>query len=272
MKRNNSSILIAGGMLVLSILACNFGRTPDPFEPVPPTVAQGMTQAAQAPTAEAATEAPVNGGGGACANPYLPVVMGATWNYKMTGSVSDTFTRSIVTADGSSFTDQDVFGTGVTRQGKWNCDSGNLTALNPSNGGSASVSTENVTVDFQTTAFSGVTLPATVNPGDAWEQSTTLEGTETINDMVIPAKNEFTNSCKAVGVESVTVEAGTFDAMRVDCVTNMKITITMQETPVETALTLNGTSWYAEGVGMIKSASTGQGVDSTIELVSYAIP
>jgi hypothetical protein len=268
MKKNKMSILIAGAMLVLSMLACNFGRTPDPFEPVPPTVAQGMTESAPA---AAATEVPASGGG-ACDNPYLPVVTGATWNYKMTGTTSDTFTRSIVNADGSSFTDQDVFGTGVTRQGKWNCDGGNLTALNPSNGNSASVSTEKVSVDFQTTAFSGVTLPATVNPGDTWEQSTTLEGTETINDMVIPAKNEFTNSCKANGVESVTVEAGTFDAMRVDCVTNMKITITMQGNPVETALTLNGMSWYAEGVGMVKLVSTGQGVDSTIELASYNIP
>ena len=264
MKRNNLSILIAGGALVLSMLACNFGRTPE-SSPVEVPQESAVTESAPA-------EVPASGGSGACANPYLPVVAGATWNYKMTGSISDTFTRSIVAVDGSSFTDQDVFGTGVTRQGKWNCDGGNLTALNPSNGSSASVSTENVSVDFQTTAFSGVTLPATVNPGDAWEQATTLEGDETINDMVIPAKNEFTNSCKAVGMESVTVEAGTFDAMRVDCMTNMKITITMQETPVETTVILNGSNWYAENVGMVKSASTGQGIDSTIELVSYNIP
>jgi len=270
MKRKKSSILIAGGMLVLSMLACNFGRTPDPYIPVPPTVEQGWAQTAQE-TAAVATETPTSGSG-ACANPYLPVATGATWNYKLTGSMPDTFTRSIVSADGVSFTDQDVFGTGVTRQGNWNCDSGNLTALNPSNGGSASVNAENVSVEFQTTALSGVTLPATINPGDAWDQSLTLEGTETINEMVIPAKNEFTNSCKATGFESVTVEAGTFDSLRVECLTTMKITITMQETPIETALTMNGVSWYAQNVGMVKSVSTGEGIDSTIELVAYNIP
>jgi len=200
------------------------------------------------------------------------VVTGATWNYKLTSSTPDTFTRSIVAANGSSFTDQDVFGTGVTRQGKWSCESGNLTALDPSNGGSASVSTENVSVEFQTTATNGVTLPGTVNPGDTWQQTLTLEGTQTISDMVIPAKNEFSNSCEAIGLESVTVEAGTFDAMRVDCLTTMKISITMQETPIETVLTLHGPSWYAEGVGMVKSTSTGEGLDSTTELVSYSIP
>lgn len=270
MKRNKWSILIAGGTLVLSMLACNFGRSPDPFVPVPPTVEQGWTQTAQE-TAVAVTEVPASGGG-ACANPYMPVVTGATWNYKLTGSTSDTFARSIIATDEVSFTDQDIFGTGVTRQGKWNCDGGSLTALDPSNGGSASVNTENVSVDFETTAASGVTLPGTVTPGDRWEQSLTLEGTETISDMVIPAKNEFSNSCEAIGLESVTVEAGTFDTVRVDCVTTMKISITMQETPIETTLTLNGTSWYAEGVGMVKSTSTGEGLDSTTELVSYSIP
>jgi hypothetical protein len=269
MKTNRISILIAGTMLVLSMLACNMGASPDPYVPVPPTVAQGLTESA--PATEAPTEVPASGGG-ACSNPYLPVVISATWNYKMTGSSSDTFTRSIIAADEGSFTDQDVFATGVTRQGKWNCESGSLTALNPSNGGSASVNTENVSVDFQTTAASGVSLPAAINPGDEWQQAVTLEGTQTISEMVIPAKNEFTNSCKAVGMESVTVEAGTFNAMRVDCQTVMKITITMQETPIETALNMNGVNWYAEGVGLVKSTSTGEGLDSTIELVSYNIP
>lgn len=269
--KNKFSLLSAAIALAISTLACNFGRTPDPYIPVPPTVEQGWTQTAQE-TAAAVTEVPVSGGGGACANPYLPVVTGATWNYKMTGSTPDTFTRSIVSADEVSFTDQDVFGTGVTRQGKWNCEGGNLTALNPSNGGSASVETENVSVDFQTTALSGVTLPGTITPGDKWEQAITLEGTETINDMVIPAKNEFSNSCAGIGMESVTVEAGTFDALRVDCVTTMKISVTMQGSPIETVLTLNGVSWYAAGVGMVKSTSTGEGLDSVIELVSYSIP
>lgn len=66
-----------------------------------------------------------------------------------------------------------------------------------------------------------------VNPGDTWTQSTTLEGIETINGVEIPAKNQFSNTCTAIGKESVTVEAGTFDAMHLDCKVDMTITITM---------------------------------------------
>jgi len=258
---------LAGILLLASTLACNLGKTLPATEPVPP--ADGAVTES-APTTVVANQPTV---GSACANPYLPIVAGATWNYKLTGPVPDTFTRSIVNVEAGGFTDQDVFGTGVTRQGQWTCESGSLTALDPTNsGGSASVESENVKVDFQTTAASGVTLPALLNPGDSWTQAITLEGTESINGEQIPAKNEFTNTCTVVGIESVTVEAGTFDAMRVDCQTVMNISITMNGTVIQNPLTFNSTNWYAEKVGLVKNASTGSNLDSTTELISYSIP
>ena len=145
-------------------------------------------------------------------------------------------------------------------------------ALDPTSGGSASVNTEGVTVDFQTTEQSGVTLPASVQPGDTWTQTVTLEGTETIGDTQIPAKNQFSNTCKAVGVESVTVAAGTFDALRVECQTNMVITVTMQGNDISTPVNFQATNWYVQGVGLVKTVSTGSNLDSTIELAGYTIP
>ncbi|HEX2998051.1 MAG TPA: hypothetical protein VHP14_24720, partial [Anaerolineales bacterium] len=185
----------------------------------------------------------------------------------------DSYTHTILAVEGNSFTDQDVFNSGTTRQGKWNCDNGNLTALDLPGGASASVSTQGSgTTDFQTTNSSGITLPAIINPGDVWLQSLTLEGTQAANGVSYQVSNNFNNDCKAVGVESVTVQAGIFDAMRVDCNTTMKISLTLGDTPMENTFNLTGTSWYAQGVGMVKSATSGMGLDSTIELVSYNIP
>jgi len=208
----------------------------------------------------------------ACDNPYLPVIAGASWSYKLTGPIPDTFTHTILSVESNSFVEQDVFGTGVTRAGKWNCDNGNLIALNPPTGSSGTVSAENVSVDFQTKDLSGITLPATMNAGDTWSQSLTLEGTETINGTAFPASNQLTSNCKATGTESVTVEAGTFDAMRVECETTMKISIKLGATPTETTLNLVGTNWYVRGIGLVKTLTTGLGLDSTTELVSYNIP
>src|SRR5690349_7660079 len=109
------SYLMLITLLGFSLTACTMGLTPPP---VAAETTNATTPATEAPVADTGTT-------GACANPLLPIKVGATWDYKLTGTISDTFTRSILAVDGSGFTDQDVFGTGVTRQGKWNCDNGN---------------------------------------------------------------------------------------------------------------------------------------------------
>lgn len=263
--------ILTAGMLTLSTLACNLG-IPAGSTPTPNSGSGNETTVpTEAPATEIpATEAPAQNAG-ACQNPYLPVIVGATWSYNLTGPIPDTFTRSIISVDANGFTDQDVFGTGVTRQGKWTCDNGNLTALNPS-GNSANVTSDNVIADFQTTSSSGVTLPGSINSGDTWNQATTIEGTEHISDQDIPAKNEFSNSCTAAGVESITVTAGTFDTLRVDCQTTTNITVTVLNNPIQTSLSFTTTSWYAENIGWIKTITSGSGLDSTIELLSYSVP
>ena len=261
-------------LFVLAMAACSTA----------PEATSASTQLPQAtaemPTAtteiRVATEAPTTApepSAHACNNPYMPVVVGATWNYKLTGPTSDTFTHSILSVEESSFVEQDVFDVGVTRQGTWNCENGNLIALDPPSGASANIDTENnVSVDFETKDLSGVTIPATINAGDTWSQSLTLEGTQTINDVSFPASNQLTSDCTAIGVESVTVEAGTFDAMRVECQTTMNLSLSMGDIPIQSTLNLTGTNWYVENVGLVKTLTTGMGLDSTTELVSYNIP
>jgi len=260
--------LIAASLLIFSTLACNLGNASNPGTTQTPEVTGNETAAA---TVEpAVTEAPTQNAG-ACQNAYLPVVVGASWSYNLTGQFPDTFTRSIISVDEAGFTDQDVFGSGVTRQSKWTCDGSGLTALDPG-GTSGTVTAENVTADFQTTASSGVSLPASIASGDTWSQATTIEGIEHIGDQDVPAKNEFTNNCTAAGVESITVTAGTFDAMRVDCQTTTNITVTVGGNPINTSINFTATSWYAENVGLVKTTTSGSGLDSTIELLSYTVP
>jgi len=262
MKNKSSSLYLASIFLVASMLACNLGApAPRPDTDSQPTQDASSTEAPQA----AATS-------NACDNPYMPIVVGATWNYTLTGSTPDTYVHSILSVSADGFTEQDVFGTGVTRQGNWKCENGNLIALSPESGGSASVETEGVSADFQTTSLEGITMPASINPGDNWSQSMKLEGTQTINGESIPASNEFTTACTAVGTESVTVPAGTFDAMHFDCQTTMLITITFNGSPIETNLDLASSNWYAPKVGLIKTITIGSGLETTVELTSYSIP
>lgn len=263
MKLSNS-FRLALGMMVASILACNIGApgTPEPEDPV--------TTGNTPPAVAAPTDPPSSDTN--CTNPYLPVVVGATWEYNLTGPIPDTYTHSIVSATESGFIEQDVFASGVTRQAEWKCEDGNIIALNAPGGGNASVSAEGVEVEFETKQISGVTLPAIINPGDTWSQSLVLEGTQTINGTSYPAGNSLTSDCTAVGLESVTVPAGTFDAMRMDCTTTMNLSMTMDGNEIKNTIVLKGSNWYAPNVGLVRQASTGSGLDSTIELLSFNIP
>jgi hypothetical protein len=265
MKPNKPHPLFAITAVIVSILACSLGSGGSPAAPVE----QDETQQAPIVNTPPVTNAPATGG---CINPYLPVIVGAAWTYQLTGPAPDTFTHTILSADEDGFIEQDAFASGVTRQAEWKCENGNLIALNPPGGNSANVSAEGVQADFETSAIEGVTLPASINPGDTWSQSLTLEGTETINGNVVPVKNQAASSCTAVGIEPVTVPAGTFDALRVECTIQMNISMTLNGAEIPTILDLSGIHWYALNVGLIKTSSTGANAEGVTELVTYKLP
>ena len=265
MKSSNTHFSLAFIVLLLSTLACNFGKSAAPTE-IPGDVSDINPSIADTP------QEGENQTTNFCANPYLPVVVGATWNYDLKGPIPDTYTHTILSVEADKFVEQDVFNSGVTRQAEWKCENGNLIALNPSGGNTSNVTTEGLESNFETTELTGVTLPAVINPGDTWSQSLTLVGTQSLNGIEVPTSNQLTSDCTAVGLETVTVTAGTFDAMRVDCHTIMHLTVTMSGNPFETTLDLNGTNLYAIKVGIVKSSTIGSGLDSTVELLSYNIP
>jgi len=251
---------IAAGLLLLSALACSLPGPGVPGNETQPTVQ------------------PSGGSGGtagsACNNSLYPVVNGASWTYSFNGDAPGNFTRSITAVRADGFTDQDVFDSGITRSGEWKCDNGSLIALQPDSGAStASVQSQNVTSTFTTTAMDGVTLPGNVVQGTAWTQNFTMDGTESINGQDITSKSQIAFSCTAGATESVTVAAGTFNAMHMDCTSDINITITMNGTDVPSNVATTSSMWYAPGVGMVKTDSTlSNGKTTTLELAAYTIP
>jgi hypothetical protein len=71
---------------------------------------------------------------------------------------------------------------------------------------------------------------------------------------------------QAIGMESVTVPAGTFNAMRVD--------FTMAWTSGGEGLDMTYliTDWFVENVGLVKTSAGADFGGYSLELVSYSIP
>jgi len=256
-------VYIVLSVLLLASLACSLTGAGTPT-PAPVGNSASPSAPASTPTV-AASPTPQPSG---CFNEYYPVKQGATWTYQMSGTSADTFTHSIVSASEKEFTDQDAFGSGTTRTGQWRCEGGNLISLTPG-GGAAAVAAAGIVFNFTVTENTGVTIPANMDAGSAWSQDIKFEGKQDVGGIQLDTQNEASTSCTAIGRESVTVPAGTFDTLKVEC--NTKLTIGINGTPI---YTLDGvtTTWYAQEVGMVKMVGSGGGYEATVELTAYQIP
>lgn len=214
---------------------------------------------------------------GLCANPLFPVKLGATWTYSGMGSSAGdySFTDTITDVREDGFTLASQFD-GLTRTQEWACKPEGLASLTFGGGAAGGIITNGVQMELTTSNVQGINLPKTVNAGDQWPYSLDFEGSMQLSDAPVGAQGTATFDFNAVGVESVTVPAGTFNAMKihVNMVLDMKITLSGFTTPV--TFTSPADMWFAPGVGWVKAVSSGDlmgtSFDETIELQSYTIP
>ncbi|MCS7055648.1 MAG: hypothetical protein NZM18_05680 [Thermoflexales bacterium] len=283
--------------LALALSACSSGAptssdgsasapvaTPTTAEPtVAPTATAAATTAIEAsptapptpspqPTATPpATPTAAAVAADACGNRYLPVAEGASWQYRLSGISSGTFTRRITAVRPDGFDDQDTFDAGTTRTSSWACRNGDLIALTPSGG--ATVAAADMQADFTVESNEGISLPADPQPGQTWTQKIVYSGRQTVGDVTMESRNVAETSCRAVGIEAVAVPAGTFEALRVNCKTTVQISLSGGPAGMP-GFTFEGDDarWYAPGVGLIKSSgSTNMGA-TEIVLLAYNVP
>lgn len=281
--------------LLLLVVACGGNETP-PQEAVPTVAVEAATlpppteEPAAEPTAVPPTEAPTDepaaeptaaettGGAtlsGDCANAYFPVVDGRVYTYSssISGFGVSNFTQTYSDVTDDSFIITIDAGEGEPFANTWTCSSEGILSPDFSQlpGGMEGV----VSIDF--VEAEGVTLPTEemFQPGESWTTRYVAEAT--IGDaesgqLTMTQTMEMTNT--VVGVEAVTVPAGGFDeAVRVD--TTGVVTMAMGDAGPTTSFDMNYSSWYVEGVGLVRQefASVlgveGANNPSVTELLSY---
>jgi hypothetical protein len=254
---------------LISLLACSTTTAT-------PTPAVIETSAAT-PTLEAPTATGAAPNAGACSNSYYPVVNGATWNYTGSGGpngdYSYTDTISEIRADG--FTITTVIDNSVTTTQQWSCKPEGLTALQLP-GFVTILAMQQSNATLQTSDIQGVTLPAAISPGDDWSYQLNLQGSIETDGIKADTDGNAVYNFTAADVESVNVPAGTFDAMKINGVLTFDSTASISGFSLPVKISLNTTSWWAPGVGMVKTQITGDmvgtAINNTLELQSYNIP
>ena len=214
---------------------------------------------------------------GSCENNLLPVAKGAAWVYSSTGGPNGDFTYSdtITETRPGGFTLTSNFPNQKVEQA-WICTPEGLVAYQLGGGTTASVSMQNMISGFKTLEVSGLSLPASIAPGQTWNYKLTMEGSVATPEGATQSPGTFDLEMQELGSETITVPAGTFNATRIQATFNAQISVDFQGSQVP--YMVNGTSivWYASGVGYVKSIEnidfSGSSFTSTTELQTYSIP
>jgi hypothetical protein len=164
----------------------------------------------------------------------------------------------------------------LTRTQDWACTPEGLVALQLGGTSAAILNEDNMQATLTVDHVSGVTFPSTVNPGDTWQHTLQFTGRINVAGQEIDAKGDAQSSFQAVGNESVTVPAGTFDALKIHVDTTINISGNFNGVSFPVKVTTPYDYWFVKDVGWVKASGTGnvggESFSETIELQSYSIP
>src|SRR5215208_1847844 len=269
--KTSTSILL---MLIL-LTACATPASPTQPQPTetqapPPATTESVTETLAAPEGSRVA-------GGLCTNAYYPTRSGATWTYKSTGGPGGeySFTDTITAVRDDGFTLSTQIGD-LTRTQEWTCTTEGLAALQLGGAPAAMLNSQNIQLNLDVNNATGVTFPVQINPSDQWQQNSNVTGKAIAFNEEAEAAGTVQMSFNAVGRESVTVPAGTFDALKVDVDVTLNIDANYEGITLPVSFTGDYTYWFAPNVGWVKASGTGTILGSsfsdTTELQSYSLP
>jgi hypothetical protein len=231
-------------------------------------------QASSAPAAAAAPEAasaPVAVEAASCPNPYFPLEEGLRLSYRAGRSEVQILTRDIqpLSADGTlkGTVEVNIKDRHGSTEATCNAE-GVKTGLGGLEGTLLSASG----LDVEVVTASGVAVPppAKMVPGGSWKNSISIKmrppEKAKLGGLRPVISTTFDKESTVEGTEQITVEGGTFQALKVK---NRTTARSSNRTTADPGRSIESTLWFAPGVGLVK-IQTGNSVD--LELVRVERP
>jgi hypothetical protein len=262
-------------LVLIFIIACSSSGGSPTQQASSPTEAPISTEISSQPEEATApsgnTPAAVTG---LCINAYYPVREGSTWSYQSTGSSAGTysFTDTITSIRGDGFTLTSQFDQ-LTRTQEWACGPEGLVALQL---GGGALTSQNMKLEIETQTTSGVSYPTNITVGDQWDYALDFTGKMDLAGSSGEAQGSDKSHFTALGMENVTVPAGTFNAMKIQVDTILDIGVTVQGLSVPVTFSSSYIYWFVQDTGWVKASGTGsiggEAFVETIELQWYNLP
>jgi hypothetical protein len=220
--------------------------------------------------------APQSGVVSACYHPFFPISEGAFWTFQEANGQE--YTLSVDQTSGDTFTLKQVFdNSDLTLGMDWYCSEDGLL-----NGTFAQVDlfdqmteSDSPEITFETLEWEGSTLPPTelMAIGYHWTANYQMAGEMNIEGITSTTEVHVKIDNTIGAIEEVTVPAGTFsEAYRVDSIGEIEMVLAMGETVTPlTGSQFAYSTWYVEGIGMVKSSDDFSGLQADVALVASSL-
>lgn len=206
-----------------------------------------------------------------CDQPFFPVRANWEWQYRVQGARNNTYSLKKTAITENSFVQTRISPQGKDEQ-KFGCAAEGLTPLELLGGSSnqASIDGQRVEYEIELVSVKGVAIA----DYDRWEVGSTWKLTQEIKGSGQQGPIRYTvtgtleTTYKVLAQEQVSVPAGKFTTYKIQTnfATRIKATAGILSIPFN--FEAQGTAWYAEGIGMVKSVQQSRDGNNTTELVA----
>ncbi len=212
-----------------------------------------------------------------CYHPYFPIVDGASWTYDA-GIEEDYTLRIEETGEDSFKMIQEMLDEDLVYTVDWYCSQdgilrgsfGQLDLINQ-----AASEEDTPEFIFETLEWEGETLPSPelLENGYTWTSFYRLSANLELQGFSQSAETEVIIDHEIAGIDEVTVPAGTFpEAIRVDSDGQINMSLIMGESksPIS-SFDFTYSTWYVEGLGMVKTISGILDYDTGVSLINSSL-
>ncbi|MCS7068768.1 MAG: hypothetical protein N2Z75_05220 [Meiothermus sp.] len=206
-----------------------------------------------------------------CDQPFSPARPGWEWQYRVVGERSSTYSIRKTNITDGGFTQ--VRQTASSREEmKYRC---TLEGIFPVDfGGSGSNRLEAggqpVSYDLDVVKITGVAIPDydTWAVGNSWKLVMEVRGTGQQGPLRFNISGTLETTYRVVAQETVTTPAGRFTAYKLHTTFTTRIRASAGPIQIPFNFESQGTSWYAENVGLVKSIQRTRDGENVTELVA----
>ncbi len=264
MKKVFQAITVAV-ILTLALTACGASSTPAP------TLAP---QVINTPVKQPENAVPTVASSELCTNLYWPIKDASRWAYSSTGSAFGPYEFGMKLRDlrADGFTVSASFKKEANRQ-DWLCTNDGMVPYSMIGNNAINILAIRTLENVSLTNIAGTYLPKNIVPGQVWTLEYLMTGEQEDQGVMYPASGHAKYQFTAGQTETVTVPAGTYEAMPITIRNVILIVIAGANGQEEIGVDSTYTYWFAPNVGWVKASGSGtlggQEFFETIELIGF---